>query len=572
MEAAAAQVMGANLFQKSYLRNNLRAVLEMSLLHIQRHYSDEEDGAACELSGFMDLVNLEVRGMPKMNDILVIPCLNRLATNNLALAKNSVLTALHDEPVGPEPNEQVAQLFAVVDEKLNVKIWDHVGLYVVLVEKWVESEPVDDLIMIDLSGRLIATVPPIVVNAEVPILQNYLCNPYFVVGSDVCVTVQSGGPDASYLFANDALRAELTFTEYVSGKRTAEALENVITYRNSAGFTVATNDGRLVQLYEKSTHDKSLQHTQAFMRLLWSSPAKRVALFGAFDHRYDSDLIMKALSAAHVAEDPGPAWTAISYYPQIQKLRVFQDPAKLEKFLCWKATATDHNVLSAAHFLPVDSVPYFGSTDHLHFFGAMKNLGLVLAVCVHIGYVNVMDATEQIIRLNKRLFEVPDNVLTYVFVMMLESIGKDLNDMTTETGDPEWATDLTKGVRLIQRHAAKYFTMEFCLRINDDWSVLHKDKYIPWSDSGSSASSVATPPVAAINDFCIRDVRHFFSFKDAKGNPPVACASVGCKMKHLVRGVAPNKDAITKWLLEVKGKNGITPIWRSNLVTAVKNF
>ena len=115
MEAAAAQVMGANLFQKSYLRNNLRAVLEMSLLHIQRHYSDEEDGAACELSGFMDLVNLEVRGMPKMNDIRVIPCLNRLATNNLALAKNSVLTALHDESVGPEPNEQVAQLFAVVD-------------------------------------------------------------------------------------------------------------------------------------------------------------------------------------------------------------------------------------------------------------------------------------------------------------------------------------------------------------------------------------------------------------------------------------------------------------------------
>ena len=222
MEAAAAQVMGANLFQKSYLRNNLRAVLEMSLWHIQRHYSEtfEEDGAACELSGFVDVVNLEVRGMPKMNDILVIPCLNRLATNNLALSKNSVLTALHDEPVGPEPNEQVAQLFALVDGKINVKIWDHIGLYIVLVEKWAESDPMDDLIHI--SGRLIATVPPIVVNAEVPILQSYLCNPYFIPGSEICVTAHSAGPEASYLFANDALRAELTFTEYVSGKRNAE--------------------------------------------------------------------------------------------------------------------------------------------------------------------------------------------------------------------------------------------------------------------------------------------------------------------------------------------------------------
>jgi hypothetical protein len=495
-----------------------------------------------------------------------------LELNNLALVKNSVLTALHNEPLGLEPNEHAARLFAVVEGKLNVKIWDHIGLYIVLVEKFTESDPLDDLIHI--SGRLIATVPPIVANADVPILQSYLCNPYFILGSEICVTVQSGGPEASFLFANDALRAELIFTEYVIGKRTADAMENLpaITYRNSSGFTVATNDGRQVQLYEKATHDRSLQQTQAIMRLLWSIPAKRAALFGAFDHRYNSDLIMEALSAAHVAEDPGPAWSAISYYPQIQKLRVFQDPTKLEKFLCWKATSTDHNVLSAAHFLPVDIVPYFGSTDHLHLFGAMKNLGLVLAVCVHIGYSNVMDATEQSIRLNKRMFEVPDIVYTYVFVMMLEAIGKELNDMTTETGDPEWATDPAKGVRLIQRQAAKYFTMESCLRINNDWVVLHKDKYVPWANSVSSASAVATPPAAAINEFCIRDVKHFFSFKDVKGNPPVACPSAGCKTKHLVRGVAPNKDAITKWILGVKGKNGVTPNWRSNLVTAVKNF
>ena len=576
---AAAQVLGANLFQKSYLRNNLRAVLESSLEHIQAHYAElyEIDAAACELSHFMTLNNLDDCGKPKMNDILVIPCLNKLERDNAALVKNSALTALHEEPLGAEPNEHVVRLFTLVDGKINVKIWDHVGLYVVLVDKWADSDPVDDLIHI--SGRLIATVPPIMVNADVPILQQYVCNPFFVVGLEVCLTVQGSGPDASYLFANDALRTELTFTEFQNAKRTAEVMENVTSPRNSAGFTVSTNDGRLVQLYEKSTHDKTLQHTQAFMRLLWSSPAKRTALFGAFDHRYDSAKIMKALSSAYVAEEPGPAWTAISYYPQLQKLRVYQDPARLEECLCWKASASDHNVLSAAHFLPTDIVPYFGGTDHLHFFAAMKNLGIVLAVCVHIDYINVMDATERAIRLSKHLFNVPDIVFNYIFVMMLESIGKDLNDMTTETGDPAWSTDLNKGVRLIQRHAEKYFTVDFCVRMNDDWNVLHREKYIPWSGSASMSSEVvpnasATPSSALTDgsDYCLRNVKHFFAFKDMKGNPPAACTSAGCKKKHLVPGAALNKSEVTKWILSVKGTNGITPKWRSNLVTTVKNF
>ena len=562
-----AQVLGANLFQKSYLRNNLRAVLESSLNHSQRQYSKllETDHAACELSHFVELSNLDIRGKPNMNDILVIPSLSRLERNNLALVKNSALSALHDEPADP-------LLLAAVDGKISAKIWDNVGLYVVLVEKWAESNPVDEFIHI--SGRLIATVPPIVVNADTPILQNYLCNPFFVVGSEVCLTVQSGGPNASYLFAKEALSTEIEFTEFQRAKRTADVLEDALTYRNAAGFTVATNDGRRVQLYDKSTHDNSLQRTQAFMRLLWSSPVKRAALFGAYDHRYNSDLIMEALSAAHVAEEPGHAWSAISYYTQLQKLRVFKDPAKLEKFLCWKATATDHNVLSAAHFLPVDIVPYFDGTDHMHFFGAMKNLGLMLAVFVHIGYTNVMDATEQTIRLNKRLFDVPDLVLTHVFVMMLESIGRELNDMTIETGDPTWATDLSKGVHLIQRHAAKYFTMDYVLRINDDWNVLHRDKYIPWSKSSSPTKEIklVSPSAASTSDYCLRDIKHFFSFKDGKGNLPAACAAAGCKTKHLVPGVAPNKDAITNWVLAVKGNNGLTPSWRSNLATAIKNF
>ena len=50
------------------------------------------------------------------------------------------------------------------------------GLYVVLMEKWTESEPADDLIHI--SGRLIATIPPILLNADGPMFERYLCN-YF---------------------------------------------------------------------------------------------------------------------------------------------------------------------------------------------------------------------------------------------------------------------------------------------------------------------------------------------------------------------------------------------------------
>jgi hypothetical protein len=578
---APAQVLGATLFQKSYLRNNLKAVLESSLAHLQEHYSGlfDMDQAACELSNFVDWSNLDDRGRPRMNDILVIPCLSRLERDNLALSKNSALTALHAEPVDPELNEEVTLLFAAIDDKIDIKIWDHVGLYVVLVEKWAESDPVGELIHI--SGRLIATVPPIVVNADGPIFLKYLCNPLFVVGSEVCLAGRKGGPNASYLFANEALRTELTFTEFQCAKRSADAMENAVTPRNAAGFTVVTNDGRHVQLYEKSTHDKTLQHTQAFMRLLMSVPAKRTALFGAFDHRYDGLKITEALSAAYLAEEPGPAWSAISYYPQLQKMRVFNDPAKLEKCLCWKASASDHNVLSAAHFLQTDIVPYFGGTDHHHLFAAMENLGIVLAVCVHIDYLNVMDATEKAIRLCKRLFNVPDVVLTYIFVMMLEAIGKELNDMSSESGDPEWATDLTKGVQLIQRHADKYFTVDFCIRMNDDWNVLHRDKYIPWSNSASSASEkvsdsarAAASAAAAANDsdFCIRNVKHFFAFKDIKGNLPAACPATGCKKKHLVPGVAPNKDAITKWILGVTSANGTTPKWRSDLAKTVKNF
>jgi len=77
---APAQVLGATLFQKSYLRNNLKAVLESSLAHLQEHYSGlfDMDQAACELSNFVDWSNLDDRGRPRMNDILVIPCLSRL--------------------------------------------------------------------------------------------------------------------------------------------------------------------------------------------------------------------------------------------------------------------------------------------------------------------------------------------------------------------------------------------------------------------------------------------------------------------------------------------------------------
>jgi len=51
---AATQVLGTNLFQKSYLRHNLRAVLK-SMDEIHSAYSGNFDVATCKLSNFAEL-------------------------------------------------------------------------------------------------------------------------------------------------------------------------------------------------------------------------------------------------------------------------------------------------------------------------------------------------------------------------------------------------------------------------------------------------------------------------------------------------------------------------------------
>jgi hypothetical protein len=573
---AAAQVLGANLFQKSYLRNNLKATLEASMALFHSSYSG--DFATCDLAAFAHLKNYGTPGnFIEGGEILIIPCLSRLTQGDrTALQKNGILTSLHNETpdAGHEP------LWVTVDGKADLKLMDHVGIYIILVDKCLESEPADDVVHI--YGRLITTLPPIEIIANGPILEKYVCNPFFIPGSDVVLSVRI---NSSCLVANSDLRAELTQFEGVSPltKRSATSTLNSDvsvkpSARNAAGFIMATNDGRLLQIYDKGTHDKGIQLTQALLRLLWSTPAKRVAFFGAYDHRYDSNVISEAVSAAYVATENGPEWKSISYYPTLQKLRVFQDPVKLEKCLCWKATAADHNVFSASHLLPFDVTPFYGSNDHYHLFASFKNLGTLLAVMIHSGYDKLFDATEDTIRTNPRLCKVPDFVLAYVFVIVLESIGKELNDMTMDSASPEWETDRNRGVLLIQRHAAKFFTVDYCVRVHDDWSILHKDNFIPWSESsslvsGSAAVNVPTVPVAAKGggDYCLRDIKHFFTFIH-KGKPSPACTGVGCKLKHLVVGNAPNKDAINRWIMSVKGNNGTPTQWRLDLVTLVKNF
>ena len=86
--AAATQVLGSTIFQKSYLRNNLRAVLESSMDHVNSSYTGNFDVAACELANFAVLRNGGINGVLDTNDILVIPCVSKLAQDNLALAKN----------------------------------------------------------------------------------------------------------------------------------------------------------------------------------------------------------------------------------------------------------------------------------------------------------------------------------------------------------------------------------------------------------------------------------------------------------------------------------------------------
>jgi len=567
--AAARQVLGSTIFQKSYLRNNLRAVLESSMDHVNLAYTGNFDVAACELANFAVLRNGGINGGLDTNDILVIPCVSKLAQDNLALVKNTALEALHSAV----PEIGVANLFNLNGGgKADYKIFDHVGLYIVLVEKFTESEPADD--RIHISGRFIMAIPPILANADGPVFDSFKCNPFFVFGSEVLLSARR---DGSFLLANDALRAELTFQEYSAlvKRNGPSTLEETVkpTPRNAAGFTVSTNDGRAVQIYEKSTHDKTIQLTQAFMRLLWSSPAKRVAFFGAYDHRYDATHITEAISAAYVAAERGPEWSTVSYYPQLQKLRVYQDPTKLEKCLCWKATAADHNVFCAQYLLPSDVPPYFGGTNHYHIFAAMRNLGILLSVFIHEGYDKIFDDVEATIRTTSRLDKVPDYVLAYVFVIMLESIGKELNDMTLEGGSADWETDREKGVLLIKRHAAKFFTADYCVRIHDDWNIFHKDSFIPWSESATASPATHADSAATKGntDYCLRNLKHFFSFTD-KGKPAVACTSVGCEKKHLVVGSALNKDAITRWILKVNGADGKPTKWRVDLAAAVKNF
>ena len=417
---------------------------------------------------------------------------------------------------------------------------------------------------IEVEAVYIDTLPPFVVNQTLP-----LC-----VGNTALV---SGIPaDFSIPLSDNSfvIKAKKNLTKQYCldkaivsslGKRDLPPTDTSVSLlaRSKEGYIITTNDGRNVQRFSKETHDKQLHLTQAFIRLLWSTPAKLEEFFGEFDHRWDHDRILKAVSDAEGGVTKPAHWISIAHYPRIRNLRVLHDPDLLQACLCWKAKSSDHRILGLGDFLPSTYTPEFSTNDHDHLFAAFQYFGMVLSVFVHQGYYNILQDTVDFICSDDRVSVLPDYVLQMVFVIMIESIGKELNSLTAETGSPLWQTDPTRGVDLIKKSAQAHFCRELCLKVFDEWDFHYKTRHVAWESRVTPTKDGPSKKDKKLsrNLFCCRDVKFFYDYAQP-GRPAVACSVSSCQGKHIDSSKPPKKDDVIAWLKDATSQGGKVATWK----------
>ena len=469
------------------------------------------------------------------------------------------------------------------DGSMPLAFLDKVGFYVFHIKSFENTTAGLGLPMVmKVMAVYIETLPPFIVDPLVPLCVG---NNLLVPGITTELYFEMAAGHFVFIAKDDLAQQYVLDNAITLGKRAASAEDGPLMVRNASGFIQNTNDGKSVQRFSKDLHDKQLQLTHGFIRLLWSTPEKLDELFGNLDHRWDVDRIKKAVSSAFCSLSRQPHWNSISYYARIRDLRVMNDDNLLQAALCFKASAVDHRILGAGDFLPMSIKPDFSTDNHTLLFSAFSAFGLVLAVHIHKGYENVLYDTETFICSDVDVSVLPDYVLHMVFMLMLDSIGKDLNSMTVESGSALWRTDKNKGVQLIKDSAKMFFTHDLCLKVFDQWEYHYKDRHITWGSPPSNlkVSSAITPTAIkdpkdsapkmdltiTRNSFCIRDVKFFYGFAQA-GHPAVACSAASCPGKHIISTSPPKKDSVIQWLKDEGAQGGKVAPWKLTLVKFIQ--
>ena len=564
---------GGSTIERLYCRSNLGRLAEECLIISCQHFQADWATVLPELSAVAVAVLVSPSTL-LVGQLLLVPCSAWFGPGANIMARNAVVSSFIEAYPGS----------CVIPGVFPLPLLDKVGFYVFQVKSLGEFSQ----IAVGVEAVYIETLPPFNVDLTIP-----LCVGNGSLSSGIVVDFSIPISDESFI-----LIAEKELTRQYSidhpllgtlGKRpAAEAIAN-FSSRSSAGFMTSTNDGRSVCRYSKESHDKELELTQGCIRLLWSSPDKLSELFGVCDHRWDRKKIQDAIESAYFNIVSKGHWLSIkSHFFRVRDLRVMKDPDLFQAALCFKASAADHSVLGAADFLPVSTIPDFSSDDHVHLFSAFGFFGMFLAVHVHEGYLDILQDSEKFICADNRLFTLPDYVLHMVFMMMLDSVGKDLNCMTDEAGSPSWQTDKMKGVNLIKDSAKLHFTREMCLKVSDEWEFHYKKKHVAWSVKAAAVPVSKDVTASATKDiigstskkdlaqyrnaFCIRDVKFFYSFVQSK-RPTQACSAVACSGKHIDPSSPPKKDAVLTWLrdVSVQGQKGVIAPWKLDMAKFIQD-
>ena len=564
---------GGSTIERLNCRSNLGRLAEECLIISCQHFQADWATVLPELSAVAVAVLVSPSTL-LVDQLFLVPCSAWFGPGANIMARNAVVSSFIEAYPGS----------CVIPGVFPLPLLDKVGFYVFQVKSLGEFSQ----IAVGVEAVYIDTLPPFIVDITIPLCVG---NGSLSAGSVVDFSIPISD-DSFVLVAAKELTRQYSIDHPLLGtlgkRPAAETVANLST-RSSAGFITNTNDGRSVCRYSKESHDKELLLTQGCIRLLWSSPEKLNELFGVFDHRWDRKRIQDAIESAYYNIVSKAHWTSVkSHFVRIRDLRVMMDPERFQAALCFKASAADHSVLGAADFLPLSTTPDFSSDDHVHLFSAFGFFGMFLAVHVHEGYLNILQDSEHAICADDRLFALPDYVLQMVFMMMLDSVGKDLNSLTDESGSPLWQTEKTRGVKLIKDSAKLHFTRETCLKVSDEWEFHHKNRHVVWSAKAAAVpvskdvSASATKDITGSttkkdlaiyrNAFCIRDVKFFYSFVQSK-RPTEACSVVACSGKHIDPSSPPKKDSVLTWLrdVSVQGQKGVIAPWKLEMAKFIQN-
>ena len=505
-----------------------------------------------------------------VDQLILVPCTAWFGPGANIMSRNAVVSSFINAYPGS----------CVIPGVFPLSLLDNVGFYVFQIKSLGDFSQ----IAVGVEAVYIDTLPPFIVDVTIP-----LCVGNGSLASGIIVDFSIPVSDESFILV---AKKELTRQYAIDhpllgtlGKRSAAETIVNLSSRSSAGFLISTNDGKSVCRYSKETHDKDLSMTHGYIRLLWSTPDKLSELFGVSDHRWDGTKIQAAIESAYYNIVIKAHWLSIkSHYSRVRDLRVMKDPNRFQAALCFKASAADHSILGAADFLPMSTTPDFSSDDHVHLFSAFGFFGMFLAVHVHGGYLNILQDSESVICSDERLFTLPDYVLQMVFMMMLDSVGKDLNSLTDESGSPLWQTDKMRGVNLIKESAKLHFTRDLCLKVSDEWDFHYKNRHVAWTSKAAAVKVVS--PASAVKDavatkkdqanyrnaFCIRDVKFFYGFVQSKRSTE-ACSVVACSGKHIDPSSPPKKDAVLTWLrdLSCQGQKGVIAPWKLDMAKFIQD-